>query len=201
MLKLLNVSKKFGSHQVLENLSGSAQSGDFVVIMGPNGTGKTTLFDIISGKIPLDQGSILLDGIDISSMPEQIRATHVARLFQNTYLGACSELTVRENLAMANLKTKSASLKSSATAFPENTVSEFLEPLNLKRFLDTPLGALSGGQRQMIAFIMAILTPPKLLLLDEPTAALDPNSATQLLSFAKTYAETHRVPTLQITLS
>lgn len=199
MLELSNICKKFNHHQVLENLSGALEPGDFVVIMGPNGTGKTTLFDIISGKTPPDQGSILLDGIDITSMSEQTRASLIARLFQNTYLGACAELTVRENLSMANLKTKSASLKSSSNAFPESIISEFLEPLNLKRFLDTPLGALSGGQRQMIAFIMAILTPPKLLLLDEPTAALDPNSATQLLSFAKNYAETHKVPTLLIT--
>jgi len=167
--------------------------------MGPNGTGKTTLFDIISGKIAPDQGSIYLDGNDITSMSEQKRATFISRLFQNTYLGSCSTLTVRENLAMATLKERPAGFRLGIATFPEKIVAEFLAPLHLEKLLDVPMSSLSGGQRQIIAFVMSILKPPKLLLLDEPTAALDPTSATELLSSAKKYAQMHKVPILLIT--
>ncbi len=199
MLQLSNVSKKFNKLPVLQALSCTVNPGDFVIIMGPNGTGKTTLFDIISGKVAHDSGSIFLDGIDITSMTEQKRAGFISRLFQNTYLGSCSALTVRENLAMATLKERSAGFQLATAAFPEKIVEEFLAPLNLEKLLDIPMSSLSGGQRQIIAFIMSILKPPKLLLLDEPTASLDPTTATQLLSFAKKYAQTHKVPILLIT--
>lgn len=199
MLQLLNLSKKFNNLPVLQSLSCRVAPGDFVIIIGPNGTGKTTLFDIISGKTAPDQGSIYLDDNDITSMSEQKRAKFISRLFQNTYLGSCSALTVRENLAMATLKERPAGFRLARTAFPEKTIEEFLAPLNLEKLLDVPMSSLSGGQRQIIAFVMSILKPPKLLLLDEPTAALDPTSATQLLSFAKKYAQTHEVPILLIT--
>jgi putative tryptophan/tyrosine transport system ATP-binding protein len=199
MLQLNHISKKFNGLSVLRAFSCTVNRGDFVVIMGPNGTGKTTLFDIITGKALPDEGTVFLDGIDVSSLPERKRAGFIGRLFQNTYLGSCSTLTVRENLAMATLKERQAGLKLGIKAFPEKAVADFLQPLNLENFLDVPMGALSGGQRQIISFIMAILKTPKLLLLDEPTAALDPKSATLLLSFAKKYAAEHNIPTLLIT--
>lgn len=201
MLELKHISKKFNGAHVLNTFSCKVDKGDFVVIMGPNGTGKTTLFDIIAGKVAPDEGEIYIDNVDISSLPERKRSRFVGRLFQNTYLGCCCTLTVRENLAMATLKEKSARLKLAVKAFPEKTVLDILKPLhlNLEHTLDVPMGALSGGQRQIISFIMTILSPPKLLLLDEPTAALDPKSATQLLAFAKKYAYEHNIPTLLIT--
>lgn len=201
MLEIKNISKRFNALDVLKNISFTVDSGDFVVIMGPNGTGKSTLFDIISGKTRADEGSIYVDGIDISSLSERNRASIVGRLFQNTYLGSCSTLSIRENMAMATLKTRSAGLTRGIKAFPEKVVAEFLAPLNLnlEQLLDTPMGALSGGQRQIISFVMAVLHPPKVLLLDEPTAALDPKSATQLLLFAKNYAREHGIPTMLIT--
>ena len=201
MLKLSNISKQFNNIPVLQSFSCIVNPGDFVIIMGPNGTGKTTLFDTIAGKITPAKGSILLDGMDITSMPEQKRAAFIGRLFQNTYLGSCSSLTVRENLAMATLKTRPAGFQKASLAFPKEIVAEIFAPLNfnLEKLLDVPMGDLSGGQRQIIAFIMAILKPPKLLLLDEPTAALDPTTATLLLSFAKKYAQTHQIPILLIT--
>jgi putative ABC transport system ATP-binding protein len=199
MLQLANISKKFNNLPVLQSLSCTVNPGDFVIIMGPNGTGKTTLFDIISGKVAPDQGTICLDGINLTSMSEQKRARFISRLFQNTYLGSCSALTVRENLAMATLKERAAGFGLAKAAFPEKIVAEFLSPLRLEKLLDVSMSALSGGQRQIIAFVMSILKPPKLLLLDEPTAALDPTSATQLLSFTKQYAKTHKVPILLIT--
>lgn len=201
MLHVKNVYKTFHSKAVLKDLSFTLQREDFVVIMGPNGTGKSTLFDILSGKTAPDKGSILIDGIDITLLREETRAPFIGRLFQNTYLGSCSSLTIRENLAMATLKSRKACFNLGIHAFPKHVIEEFLIPLNLnlENLLDVPMGALSGGQRQIISFIMTILNPPKLLLLDEPTAALDPNSATQLLNFAKNYATTHNIPTLLIT--
>lgn len=201
MLRLEVISKKFNEIQVLNGFSCTVQQGDFVVIMGPNGTGKSTLFDVISGKTAPDSGRVLIDGIDITLLPERKRTGLIARLFQNTSLGCCSTLTVRENLAMATLRERQAGLQDALRSFPEEIVELLLKPLklNLENHLETPMGALSGGQRQIISFIMSILKPPKILLLDEPTAALDPNSATQLLAFAKNYANAHQIPALLIT--
>lgn len=201
MLKMKHISKKFNDLQVLNNLCCSVEPGDFVVIMGPNGAGKSTFFDIISGKTAPDCGAIYIDEVDVTSWPEQKRAYLIARLFQNTYLGSCSNLTIRENLALATLKRRKAALTLGIKSFPQQVVDEFLIPLklNLENLLEVPMAALSGGQRQIISFIMSILNPPKILLLDEPTAALDPHSATKLLLFAKDYAKKHGIPTILIT--
>lgn len=201
MLQLINISKAFNGKNVLQQLSCQANNGDFIVIMGPNGTGKTTLFDLISGKTLPDSGSIIIDGIDCTKLSEKERAPYVGRLFQNTYLGSCATLTVRENLAMATLKERKAGLGVGVDAFPQWVIEDYLLPLqlNLESMLDVPMGALSGGQRQLISFVMTILHRPKILLLDEPTAALDPNSATQLLVFAKEYAKKNGMPVLLIT--
>ncbi len=201
MLRLNNISKKFNGIDVLKNLCCEVDQEDFVVIMGPNGAGKTTLFDIVSGKTDPDQGTLFIEGQDCTLMPEQKRATAVGRLFQNTYLGSCSSLTIRENLAIANLKGQKAGLRRGTKSLPDERIEELLMPLNLnlEKMLHVPMGALSGGQRQIVSFVMATLKQPKLLLLDEPTAALDPGSATQLLSFAQEYARRNRIPTLLIT--
>lgn len=199
MLQLINIVKKFHHQEVLRNLSCRVAPGDFVIIMGPNGTGKTTLFDIIAGKVAPDKGSLFLDGVDITTMKEGKRALLIGRLFQNTYQGTCSSLTVRENLALAALKGRRAGFRLATELFSEEWMSDFLVPLGLEEILDVSLGLLSGGQRQMVAFIMTILKPIKLLLLDEPTAALDPNAAAQLLLFAQKYAQRNGVPILLIT--
>lgn len=201
MLKIKNLSKKFGNLKVLNNLSCELHRGDFVILMGANGTGKSTLFETIAGKIIPDQGSIYLNGEEITYMSEKKRASFIGRLHQNVYLGSCSNLTIRENLAMACLKDKKAGLSLGIKLFSEEIVESLLKPLNfnLDKLLDMPMGALSGGQRQAISFIMAILRPPQILLLDEPTAALDTKTATLLLSFVKEYAHRHGIPTLMIT--
>lgn len=201
MLEVKNISKKFNHRSVLNDLSFKVEKGDFVIIMGPNGTGKSTLFDVISGKTLPDQGSVWIDQIDMTNLSEQKRALYVSRLFQNVQLGSCCHLTVRENLSLATLKQRPAGFKVGIESFPEKITYNFLKPLklNLEHLLDVPMGSLSGGQRQIISFIMSILNPPKVLLLDEPTAALDPSSATLLLSFAKNYAREQKIPTLLIT--
>lgn len=201
MLKLTHVSKKFGSIEVLKDLSCELRHDDFVIVMGPNGAGKSTFFETIAGKLLPDTGSIEMNGANITHLSEQQRARFIGRLYQNTFLSCCSNLTVRENLAIVHLKEKRATFSPGLNLFSEEIVEELIKPLNLnlERLLDVPMGALSGGQRQIISFIMTILTPPKLLLLDEPTAALDPLSATILLSFAQNYAYKHYIPTLLIT--
>lgn len=201
MLKLTGIVKKFNGIEVLKNLSCRIQQDDFIIIMGPNGAGKSTFFDILSGKTFPDQGSVMMHEVSISHLSERQRATFIGRLHQNTYLGSCSNLTLRENLSMMHLKDRRATLSKGTKLFPEEVVEELLKPLNLnlEKLLDVPMEALSGGQRQIIAFIMTILKPPKVLLLDEPTAALDPLSSTLLLSFAHSYVQRHHIPTLLIT--
>lgn len=201
MLQLNNIAKSFQGRSVLKSLSGTVQRGDFVVIMGPNGTGKSTLFDIISGKAAPDSGSVVVSGEDVSQLAERERAPRFGRLFQNTHVGSCSQLSIRENLAMATLKGRKACLRRGISAISEEVIKELLLPLNLnlEGLLDVPMGVLSGGQRQIVAFVMATIIQPELLLLDEPTAALDPVAATKLLSFAASYAARHQIPTLLIT--
>src|SRR5205823_109927 len=145
MLRLENIFKKFNGIEVLKGLSCEVREGDFVVVMGPNGTGKSTLFDIISGKTILDEGTVWLNGNDITHMPEQKRAFLVGRLFQNTYLGSCASLTLRENLSLATLKGRRAGLTRGIEAISEEVIEELLKPLNLRleKVLDTPMMALS----------------------------------------------------------
>lgn len=201
MLQIKNISKKFNNLQVINNITCSVASQDFVVIMGPNGTGKSTFFDIIAGKTIPDSGSVHIDTEDVTHVPEKERVMCVGRLLQNTHQGSCSHLSVRENLALASLKKKNAGLRHGIKALEEEIIETFLVPLklNLEKLLDVPMGTLSGGQRQIITFVMLILHQPKVLLLDEPTAALDPLSATKLLLFAKSYAAKHKTATLLIT--
>lgn len=199
MLKLKNITITFGSNTVLNELSCTIAPGDFVVIVGANGAGKSTFFDLIAGKIKPTSGQILLDDLDITHLDEVQRAPFISRLFQNTKQSVVPSMTVAENLAMALYKNKPISLKNGMASFPTDIITTLLKPLNLDGLMQKPMGMLSGGQRQMIAFIMATLQPPRLLLLDEPTAALDPASATKLLTFATAYLKQHQITTLLIT--
>lgn len=201
MLKLEDIHVSFADLKVFENLNCQLHSGDFVAVMGANGSGKSTLFDIITGTTKPQRGRVLLNGLDISNISEKKRSLFIGRLFQNTHLASVETLTVRENLALATLKKRSAGLCHGLKNFPKNLIEDLLKPLNLRldELLDTKMSALSGGQRQIISFIMATLVPPHILLLDEPTAALDPHSATQLLLFAKNFVRKQKIPTLMIT--
>lgn len=201
MLKLENIHIAFNDLRVLKGLSCELREGDFVSIMGCNGSGKSTLFDVIAGTIKPDQGRIFFDHHDVTGWSEMRRATLMGRLFQNTRMASVSTLTVRENLALATLKGRSAGLRHGLNHFPEEVVEGILKPLKLRleKLLDIPMEALSGGQRQIVSFIMTTLVPPRILLLDEPTAALDPRSASELLIFAKEFVNKHRIPTVMIT--
>lgn len=200
MIKFENVSVSIDGKEILTNISCTINTGDFIVIVGPNGAGKSTFFDMISGKRIATSGKILLDGVDITHLDEQHRATLISRLFQNPQLNGVASMTVAQNLALSNYKGKTVSLINGMTKFPDHLTTE-LEKLNLgsQKILHTPMKDLSGGQRQLLAFIMATILPPRLFMLDEPTAALDPQSATKLLQFAIRFINEHKMTTLLIT--
>ena len=200
MIKFENVSIIIDNKQILKNISCTINSGDFIVIVGPNGAGKSTFFDMISGKRLPTSGKIFLDGTDITQLSEQHRAIIISRLFQNPQLNGVASMTVAQNLALSNFKGQTVSLLNGMQKFPSHLVSE-LNKLNLgtEKILNTPMKDLSGGQRQLLAFIMATIMPPKLFMLDEPTAALDPQSATKLLQFAIKFINKHAMTTLLIT--
>ena len=200
MIKFENVSVTIDGKQILKNITCTIHSGDFIVIVGPNGAGKSTFFDMISGKRIATSGKILLDGTDITHLDEQHRATLISRLFQNPQLNGVASMTVAQNLALSNYKSKTVSLLNGMKKFPTHLHTE-LEKLNLgsSKILNTPMKDLSGGQRQLLAFIMATILPPRLFMLDEPTAALDPQSATKLLQFAIKFINEHALTTLLIT--
>jgi putative ABC transport system ATP-binding protein len=200
MIKFENVSITINNKPILKNISCAINTGDFIVIVGPNGAGKSTFFDMISGKRIATSGKIFLDETDITQLNEQHRALFISRLFQNPQLNGIASMTVAQNLALSNYKGKTVSLFDGMKRFPERLLPE-LEKLNLasEKILHTPMKDLSGGQRQVLAFIMATLLPPRLFMLDEPTAALDPQAATKLLQFAIKFINEHKMTTLLIT--
>ena len=200
MIKFENVSVTIDGKQILKNITCTIQTGDFIVIVGPNGAGKSTFFDMISGKRIPTSGRILLDGADITHLDEQHRAILISRLFQNPQLNGVASMTVAQNLALSNYKSKTVSLINGMNKFPTHIAAE-LDKLNLgsSKILNTPMKDLSGGQRQLLAFIMATILPPRLFMLDESTASLDPQSATKLLQFAIKFINEHTMTTLLIT--
>lgn len=200
MLKLKNITVSFNNTTILRDLSCEIQEGDFIVIVGANGTGKSTLFDTIAGKTKPHSGTILLDDINITNLNEQQRAHLVTRIFQKTELNSVGSFTVAQNLALAQYSRRNVRLVNGMNAMPRNQAEEVIQELGMnKAVLDRPMRALSGGQRQLIAFAMSTQQIPKVLLLDEPTAALDPQAATRLLIHATQFIKQHKVTTLLIT--
>ena len=201
MIILDKVSASIGSLKVLQDVSFLVNKGDFVMIVGPNGTGKSTLFDVISGRRAIEHGKIIINGADVTHVPESERALLVARLFQNPQLGSVGSMSVQENLALAMLKSKNISLKCGLSNFSEKILAQIQAVLghDISDLLERSMGQLSGGQRQLIALIMAILIPPRVLLLDEPTSALDPAAATALLKCVRTISLEMGITTLMIT--
>ncbi len=200
MIKFENVSVTIDDKQILKNITCTINTGDFIVIVGPNGAGKSTFFDMISGKRIATSGKIFLDSIDITNLDEQHRALFISRLFQNPQLNGVASMTVAQNLALSNYKGQTVSLLDGMHKFPAHLTAE-LDKLNLgsTKILQTLMKDLSGGQRQLVAFIMATILPPRLFMLDETTAALDPQSATKLLQFAIKFINEHKLTTLLIT--
>jgi putative ABC transport system ATP-binding protein len=200
MLTLKDINVSFGKNHVLRNLSCQVDAGDFVVIVGANGQGKSTLFDVIAGRIKPQSGSIALDGSDVTHLNELQRAGMVTRIFQNTRLNSVGGLTVAQNLAIAHYGRRRVRPVDGMDVLPRAKAQEIIKEIGMDvSVLDRSMNALSGGQRQLIAFVMSMQLTPKILLLDEPTAALDPQSATKLLHYAARYIKEHKITTLLIT--
>ena len=207
MLTLQNVSKTFNPGTVNEKtaLSGidlHLNRGDFVTILGSNGAGKSTLFGAIAGSFPVDSGKILLDGEDITDLPDYKRSKYIGRLFQDPLKGTAPSMTIQENLALAYLRaSERRSPFSMITAADRREFRERLAQLELglEDRMEQPVGLLSGGQRQALTLLMATLVTPKLLLLDEHTAALDPATAEKVLDLTQRIVAEHAITCLMIT--
>jgi len=208
MLSLERVSVTFNGGtpnevRALQDLSLTVGRGEFVTIIGSNGAGKSTLFNAISGAVAVNAGRIMLDGQDITHMPEYRRSHDIGRVFQNPSLGTCPGLTIRENLSLAAIHGRAASLRRDVKARADSRFREQLARANLglERRLDADVGLLSGGQRQAVTLTMATLSQPKLLLLDEHTAALDPNAAEQVIQLTEELAGSPELSVVMITHS
>jgi putative tryptophan/tyrosine transport system ATP-binding protein len=203
MLELKKISKTFNpgtinEKKALSELSLTLNDGDFVTIIGANGAGKSTLFNAISGRFSIDTGSIILDGRDITFMPEHHRAHVIGRLFQDPMLGTSPGMTIEENLSMA---AKRGGWFSHITKADRQFFREKLAVLDmrLEDRLTQPVGLLSGGQRQALTLMMATIVPPQLLLLDEHTAALDPAAAEKVLAVTKSIVAENNITCMMIT--
>ena len=206
MLELQSISKTFHpgtihAKKALQNLSLSLNDGDFVTVIGGNGAGKSTLLNAIAGVWPVDEGNILIDGVDVTGLPEYKRATFIGRVFQDPMLGTAPNMQIEENLALALRRGKKRTLRWGVTKAEREDYYERLHSLGLgleKRMTDK-VGLLSGGQRQALTLLMASLQKPKLLLLDEHTAALDPATAAKVLELSDKIVEENGLTALMIT--
>ncbi|MCQ2523496.1 MAG: ATP-binding cassette domain-containing protein [Lachnospiraceae bacterium] len=203
MLKIDNISKTFNPGTInaktaLKGLSLNVEDGDFITIIGSNGAGKSTLFNAISGVFFTDEGRIILDGQDITMMPEHKRSRTIGRLFQDPMLGSAPGMTVEENLALA---AGSGSWLSRTSRKEKQMFREKLSLLDmgLEDRMKQPVGLLSGGQRQALTLMMATINPPRLLLLDEHTAALDPATAVKVLKITKEVVADEHITCMMIT--
>ena len=175
--------------------------GDFVTVIGGNGAGKSTLMNMIAGVYPIDSGTIELDGVNISQLSEPARAKSLGRVFQDPMMGTAADMQIIENLAMAQRRGKMRTLAWGVTKNEKETYTELLATLGLglEKRLTSKVGLLSGGQRQALTLLMATLTEPKLLLLDEHTAALDPKTAAKVLDLTEQIVDEHKLTTLMVT--
>ncbi|MFA6233934.1 MAG: ATP-binding cassette domain-containing protein [Bacteroidota bacterium] len=208
MLELLNISKSFDSGGgetvfALKDLSLRCERGSFVVIVGSNGSGKSTLLNIIAGSETADSGSISLIGRDLLALPEHRRAASIGRVFQNPFQGTIADMTVMENLALASCRDRGFTLARAVTRHLREEISERVAGLGigLENHLQQPMSSLSGGQRQALTMLMATWRKPKLLLLDEHTAALDPRSADLILNLTGRIVAERGLTVLMVTHS
>ena len=206
MLRLENINKTFNRGTVDEKILFSAFNltlapGEFAAVVGSNGSGKTTVLNIISGDVLPESGKVFLDGEDISSRKNYVRARKIARVFQDPSMGTCPSMTIYENLSIADNKGKrfglGRGLNRRRLDFYRETLSEL--GMGLEDRLGTKAQALSGGQRQALALIMATLSQPALLLLDEHTAALDPKSADTVMELTDRIIREHSLSAIMVT--
>lgn len=207
MLDIQNLSVTFNAgsideKNVLHDLNLHVETGEFICIIGSNGAGKSTILNTIAGSIIPDKGKILLDDTDITYVKEYQRASYIGRLFQDPLKGTAPNMTIEENLALACLSAKE---KKSPFSWITNKERELFKEqlkmldMGLEDRMHTLVGNLSGGQRQALTLLMATIVPPKLLLLDEHTAALDPKAATKIMKLTQEIVQKHHITCLMVT--
>ena len=206
MLQIIDVHKTFNAGTInekraLQGLNLHLKPGDFVTVIGGNGAGKSTMLNSISGAYEVDEGQILIDGVDVTHLPEYKRAQFIGRVFQDPMMGTAATMQIEENLALAARRGKFRGLRTGITKKEREEYKEKLKilELGLEDRLTAKVGLLSGGQRQALTLLMATLQEPKLLLLDEHTAALDPKTAAKVLEATQRIVSRSNLTTLMIT--
>ncbi len=206
MLELRNIRKTFNPSTpnekvALDGLNLTLQQGDFVTIIGGNGAGKSTMLNAISGAWPVDSGEIIIDGVDVTNLSDYKRAAYLGRVFQDPMMGTATDMEIEENLAIAYRRGKKRGLSWGITAKERELYKELLKTLDLglETRMRSKVGLLSGGQRQALTLLMATLQKPKLLLLDEHTAALDPKTAAKVLELSEKIIEDNGLTALMVT--
>ena len=206
MLEIKNVSKTFNAGTInekkaLRDISLTLNDGDFVTVIGGNGAGKSTLLNAICGTWQVDCGHIIIDGKDVTSTPEHKRAKYLGRVFQDPMMGTAADMEIQENLALAKRRGKMRGLGWGISKKEREEYKELLSTLGLglEDRMTSKVGLLSGGQRQAVTLLMAAMAEPKLLLLDEHTAALDPKTAEKVLEITENIVNKNRLTTLMIT--
>ncbi len=206
MLSVNGIYKTFNSGTVnekdaLTNVSLTLEEGDFVTLIGGNGAGKSTLLNCVAGVHGIDRGSICIDGADVSRLPEHKRAGFIGRVFQDPMMGTAADMGIEENLALAFRRGRSRNLRWGISNKEREKYRQHLSQLDLglEDRLHAKVGLLSGGQRQALTLLMATLIRPKILLLDEHTAALDPKTAERVLQLSDQYIREGNLTTLMVT--
>jgi putative ABC transport system ATP-binding protein len=208
MLVLSNLNKTFNAGTInevnaLQDVSLTIEEGSFICVLGTNGSGKSTLLNAVAGTFYTDSGTIELNGKDITRWPEYKRACHVGRVFQNPFSGTAPNMTIGENLALAAKRGKKRGLGWGLTSSVVQELKFRVKTLNmgLEERLDSPIGKLSGGQRQALTLLMSSWVKPELLLLDEHTAALDPKTASKVIELTEKIVTSGKLTTLMVTHS
>ena len=206
MLELRNVSKVYSPGSVNEHLlfrhfNLTVPDGQFISVVGSNGSGKTSMLNLICGSIPADEGQILINGTDITRMKEHKRYRTMGRVYQNPAMGACGKMTILENMAMADNKNRPYNITPGINRRRVNEYRDMLSSLGLglEDKLGVPVSSLSGGQRQALSLLMATLTPIEFLILDEHTAALDPKTAEIIMQLTGRIVAEKKLTTLMVT--
>ena len=206
MLELKNINKNYNPGTVyelclFENFNLTIQDGEFLSVVGSNGSGKTSMLNIICGTIPVDSGSILVSGTDIVNQKDYIRHRRIGRVYQDPSKGTCPSMTILENMSIADNKGKGYGLGRGVNKARAEHYREMLRDLNLglENQMETKVGSLSGGQRQTLALLMATMNPIEFLILDEHTAALDPKTAEIIMELTDKIVNEKKVTTIMVT--
>ena len=206
MLEIKNVHKTFNpgtinEKKALNGIDLTLNEGDFVTVIGGNGAGKSTMLNMIAGVYPVDCGSIVIDGVDVTKLPEHKRAKYIGRVFQDPMTGTAANMQIIENLALASRRGSRRGLGAGVKRKEKEHYKEVLKHLDLglEDRLTSKVGLLSGGQRQALTLMMSTINPPKILLLDEHTAALDPGTAEKVLNLTTQIVDENKITCLMIT--